>query len=91
METQINEEPPTGFARLFAHELRTPLTSILGFAELMLEDESVSTEGREYLQIIVRESARLSETLNFVLPRLRLDSENEQEMTLLLTERKENQ
>lgn len=90
METQTNKDPAASFARLFAHELRTPLTSIHGFAELMLEDESVSSESREYLQIIVRESARLSETLNFVLPKLRLDSDNEGEMILLLKERRKN-
>lgn len=44
----------------FLHELRTPVTSINGFAELLLEDESITGSSREYLQFILNESARIS-------------------------------
>lgn len=50
--------------RSFAHELRTPLTSIMGFAELLLEDESIAGEARESLRIIENESKKLAETLD---------------------------
>jgi signal transduction histidine kinase len=46
--------------RNLAHELRTPLTSILGFAELLLEDESITGKQREYLEIILEESIKMS-------------------------------
>lgn len=46
--------------RNLAHELRTPLTSILGFAELLLEDESITGKQREYLEIIFDESIKMS-------------------------------
>jgi signal transduction histidine kinase len=46
--------------RNLAHELRTPLTSILGFAELLLEDESITGKQREYMEIIFEESIKMS-------------------------------
>lgn len=50
--------------RALAHELRTPLTSIMGFAELLLEDEAIAGEAREYLRIIENESKKLAETID---------------------------
>jgi two-component system phosphate regulon sensor histidine kinase PhoR len=50
--------------RDLAHELRTPLTSILGFAELLLEDESITGKQREYLEIILDESIKMSEMIS---------------------------
>lgn len=47
-----------------AHQLRTPLTSILGFAELLLEDDSITGKSREYLEIILDESQKLSEMIS---------------------------
>jgi len=38
--------------REMSHELRTPLTGIMGFAELLLEDETVIGKNREYLVVI---------------------------------------
>lgn len=47
-----------------SHELRTPLTSLLGFAELMLDEEFERTQQREFLTIMRNESLRLSELIN---------------------------
>jgi two-component system, OmpR family, phosphate regulon sensor histidine kinase PhoR len=46
------------------HDARTPLTSIIGFSELLLEDESLSGPTREYLEIINNEGNRLAEILD---------------------------
>jgi signal transduction histidine kinase len=46
------------FVSLVSHELRTPLTSILGYVELM-RDEELSDEGRRFVGVIERNSARL--------------------------------
>ncbi|MDI6849786.1 MAG: ATP-binding protein [Candidatus Saccharicenans sp.] len=46
------------FVANLAHELKTPLTAISGFLET-LEDESLSPEGRGYLEIIKRNTGRL--------------------------------
>lgn len=50
--------------RSLAHELRTPLTAIMGFAELLLEDASITGDAREYLGIISNESQKLAKTLD---------------------------
>ena len=60
-----------------SHEMRTPLTSIMGFSELLLEDESITGQPREYLQIISDESRRMSEMLDLYVSVLRAERENE--------------
>ena len=50
-------------AAQLAHEIRNPLGSISGSAQVLLS-ESISDEQRRLLEIITRESKRLSETLN---------------------------
>ena len=48
------------FFNLISHELRTPLTSIIGYTELLaeVEGESLSDEGRKFLEVIERNSRR---------------------------------
>jgi len=51
-----------------AHDLRVPLTSIRSFAEILLEHDDVETEERkEFLQIIQKESRRLTRMVNDLL------------------------
>jgi signal transduction histidine kinase len=48
------------FVASVSHELRTPLTSIMGFLDLVLdEDDSVDPEVREQLEVVKRNSERL--------------------------------
>jgi signal transduction histidine kinase len=47
------------FVASVSHELRTPLTSILGFLELVLDDDAVTPSVREQLEVIHRNSERL--------------------------------
>lgn len=46
--------------RQLAHDIRTPLTSIVGFAELLLEDDSIQGDSREFVMIIAAEAAKLT-------------------------------
>ena len=48
------------FINSYSHEFKTPISSINGFASLVLEKDMPEDEQREYLKIIVDESARLS-------------------------------
>jgi signal transduction histidine kinase len=42
-----------------SHELRTPLTSILGYLDLVLEDEALTAEQRTYLGVVHSNARRL--------------------------------
>ncbi len=53
--------------REMSHDLRTPLTSIMGFSELLLEDETLQGQTREYLTLISDESRKLASVLNHYL------------------------
>lgn len=65
---------------LMSHELRTPITSINGFAELLAMDETIPAESREFLNIIVSESQRLSRMINTFLSVTKLEAADKQEV-----------
>ncbi|HKQ52738.1 MAG TPA: histidine kinase dimerization/phospho-acceptor domain-containing protein, partial [Pyrinomonadaceae bacterium] len=65
---------------LMSHELRTPITSINGFAELLMNDEAVPVESREFLSIINNESQRLSRMINTFLAVTQLEAADKQEV-----------
>jgi len=68
-------------AALMSHELRTPITSISGFAELLLADETISEDNREFLTIIGNESQRLSKMLSTFLSVSHLEQSDKQDVT----------
>jgi signal transduction histidine kinase len=47
--------------RKLSHDIRSPLTSILGLAEITLEDPSLSEDSRENIKMIVSDAERLTE------------------------------
>jgi signal transduction histidine kinase len=76
-----NERLRSDMASLMSHELRTPITSIQGFAELLLADENVAGDTREFLEIIVNESQRLSKMLSTFLSVSNLEQSDKKEFT----------
>ncbi len=48
------------FVATASHELRTPLTSIVAYAELLQEEEGLSTRQVDFVDAIVRNSSRLT-------------------------------
>lgn len=50
--------------RKAAHDVHTPLTSIAGFAELLVEDTSLSAAAKDSAQTILDEARRLSSLLD---------------------------
>jgi len=66
---------------LMSHELRTPLTSINGFAELLVIDNKIPEESREFLQIISNESQRMSRMIDTFLTVAQLERGHKQEVT----------
>lgn len=75
-----NERLRSDMASLMSHELRTPVTSIKGFAELILMDENLSEENREFMTIIASESQRLSKMLSTFLSVSNLEQSDKKEV-----------
>lgn len=74
-----NEKLRSDMASLMSHELRTPITSIKGFAELLLMDDQIPEESREFLGIISNESQRLSKMLTTFLSVSNLEQSDKKE------------
>jgi signal transduction histidine kinase len=68
---------------LMSHELRTPITSISGFAEILAMDDAVPAESREFLNIIVSESQRLSRMIDTFLSVTKLEAADKQEVMMI--------
>ena len=60
-EARATERLKDQFVSLISHELRTPLASILGYLELVVDDEEqpLADEHRQYLAIVERNAQRL--------------------------------
>jgi signal transduction histidine kinase len=75
------EQLKSDMISLMSHELRTPLTSINGFAELLVLDENIPNESREFLQIITNESQRMSRMIDTFLSVTQLERADKKEFT----------
>ena len=63
------------FLATVSHELRTPLTSIRSFSEILLDTPDLDpAERAQFLQIIVRESERLTRLINDFLDLSKIES-----------------
>jgi signal transduction histidine kinase len=63
------------FMSSVTHELRTPLTSIRALAELMRDDPKIALQQRrQFIDIIVAETQRLSRLVNQVLDMAKIES-----------------
>jgi two-component system, OmpR family, phosphate regulon sensor histidine kinase PhoR len=75
------EQMKSDMISLMSHELRTPLTSINGFAELLVLDDKLPQESREFLEIISNESRRMSRMIDTFLTVTKLERSDKQEVT----------
>jgi two-component system phosphate regulon sensor histidine kinase PhoR len=75
------EQLKSDMISLMSHELRTPLTSINGFAELLVLDDKIPAESREFLQIITNESQRMSRMIDTFLSVTQLERADKKEVT----------
>ncbi len=74
-ETERVEKTRRDFIANVSHELRTPLTSIQGYAETLLDSTSENTgPTREFLEIIRKNSARMSRLTEDLLTLARVES-----------------
>jgi signal transduction histidine kinase len=63
------------FVDNFSHEFKTPIVSIKGFAEELKHDDLTPEQRQEYLDIIIHESARLSQLATNVLNLSRVEKQ----------------
>ena len=63
------------FVSTVSHELRTPLTSVRAFSEILHDNEDMNREERhKYLDIMVKETERLTRLINEVLDLAKIES-----------------
>ncbi len=63
------------FVSTVTHELRTPLTSVRSFSEILRDNPSLDlAERQHFLEIIVKESERLTRLINQVLDLAKIES-----------------
>jgi PAS domain S-box-containing protein len=64
----------SAFLANMSHEIRTPMNAILGFTELLLRDNSLSSQQRHYLTTVSRSGEHLLELLNDVLETSKIEA-----------------
>jgi signal transduction histidine kinase/CheY-like chemotaxis protein len=64
----------TSFLSNVSHEIRTPMTSILGCADLLLEEGAAEAERAEFARTIRRNGEHLLEVLNDILDITRIEA-----------------
>ena len=75
-ELQNTELLRSDFVNNFSHEFKTPIVSIRGFARLLQRDDLTAEQRRDYLQIIVDESTRLSMMATNVLNLTKVENQS---------------
>lgn len=63
------------FMRNVSHEVKTPIAAITGFTEILLDGKITDKEQKEYLDIINRESVRISRLCQNMLSMAMLDNQ----------------
>ena len=66
-EAERANRAKSSFLANMSHEIRTPMNSILGFSELLLRDNSLSAQHRQYLDNINRSGEHLLALINDIL------------------------
>jgi signal transduction histidine kinase len=62
------------FVALVSHELRTPLTSIIGYLEVVLDEDELDPAARRWLQVVERNAHRLLRLVGDLLFIARLEA-----------------
>lgn len=73
-EAEAANRAKSMFLSSMSHNLRTYMNAILGFAEVLLRDETLTTTQRDYVSIIARNGDMLMTILNDILEMARIEA-----------------
>jgi PAS domain S-box-containing protein len=73
-KAEVGARTKAAFLANTSHEIRTPMNAIVGYAEELIQDESLSVSAKEYANIILKSSNDLLVLLNEVLDVAKLES-----------------
>lgn len=74
-DAEAGARAKSAFLANMSHEIRTPMNSIIGFAEVVLQDEALSAVTRDHVKIILRSSRALLGIINDILDVSKLESQ----------------
>lgn len=57
----------SGFLANMSHELRTPLNGVIGYTQVLLKDQSLTSQNRERVEVVARSGEHLLRMINEVL------------------------
>ncbi|MHC1598403.1 MAG: sensor histidine kinase [Candidatus Methanofastidiosia archaeon] len=67
LQTKEASRLKSQFIANISHELRTPLNAIIGFSDVLLDEENITNEQRDYLRTILKNSENLLQLINDML------------------------
>ncbi|MBF0320882.1 MAG: response regulator [Nitrospirae bacterium] len=71
---EVASRAKSAFLANMSHEIRTPMNSIVGFLELMAEDDLLSSKNHEYIGIAIKSAKSLLRLINDILDISKLES-----------------
>ena len=74
IENETEKKLKAGFLAVISHEIRTPLNSVVGFANLLLEENLSKKDRREYVEHINYNSEKLLQIIGDIIDLSRLSN-----------------
>jgi len=74
----LNDQLKDEFISTVTHEMKTPITSIRAFSEILLDDDLGEADKKRFLDIIIKETQRMSRLIDQVLDIERFESGKQQ-------------
>lgn len=62
--------------RMMRHDLKTPLSGVIGIPQILIEDENLTSEQREYLNMIMDSGRRMLDLINLTLAMTKIEQGN---------------
>ncbi|MDA3953953.1 MAG: ATP-binding protein [Bacteroidales bacterium] len=78
IKAEESDRLKTAFLNNISHEIRTPLNGILGFSELLTDDNSDEQQKQAYMEIIQASSSRLLSTISDVIELSKIQSRQQE-------------